>query len=329
MEVRDGVLCMGEEICSNPGGGVISVLKTFPSDQVPESALQPVIDSGVQDLRDLVLILVVDLDRRRGFDFTVGNITGLVRFELGDVEDGMDTAHIGRELEGYGMGAGASDDFVGTEILLRKFLRRSAGFDELCEEENFGSDRKLRSRNPLAVCGNLVTFLSFSNRVLDLRMKNIEVGDKLAGPVGSDFLVQGRGNVRVVAFVRKERGDTSGIIDGVVVCELGHREERRPVVLLVGAEDTEDLFEGLVNSLSLSVGFRVISGGEVQVHIQCFSEGPEEDRNKLGAAVGSNVSWYTMFGKDISNEEFSEGGGVNRVCSGDEDGLLREPINDD
>jgi hypothetical protein len=180
---------MGEKVCSNPSGGVVSVLKTFPSDQVLESTLQPVIDSGVQDLRDLILILIVDLDRRRGFDFTVGNITGLVRFKLGDVEDGMDTAHIGRELESNGVGAGASDDFVGTEILLRKFLQRSAGFDELCEEEYLGSNQELRSWNPLAVCRNLVTFLSFHNRVLDLCMENIEVGDKLMGPVGSDFLV--------------------------------------------------------------------------------------------------------------------------------------------
>jgi hypothetical protein len=180
---------MGEKVCSNPSGGVVSVLKTFPSDQVLESTLQPVIDSGVQDLRDLILILIVDLDRRRGFNFTVGNITGLVRFKLGDVEDGMDTAHIGRELESNGVGAGASDDFVGTEILLRKFLQRSAGFDELCEEEYLGSNQELRSWNPLAVCRNLVTFLSFHNRVLDLCMENIEVGDKLMGPVGSDFLV--------------------------------------------------------------------------------------------------------------------------------------------
>jgi hypothetical protein len=34
-----------------------------------------------------------------------------------------------------------------------------------------------------------------------------------------------------------------------------------------------------------------------------------------------------MFGKDILNKEFGEGGGIDCVYSGDEDSLLREPIN--
>ena len=67
----------------------------------------------------------------------------------------------------------------------------------------------------------------------------------------------------MIAFVRKEGGNTSSIISGVVVGKLGNRKERGPVVLLVGTEGTKDLFEGLVNLLGLSVAFRVISGGEM------------------------------------------------------------------
>lgn len=75
----------------------------------------------------------------------------------------------------------------------------------------------------------------------------------------------------MIAFVRKEGGNTSRVIDCVVVSKLGKGKERRPVVLLIGAEHTEDLFESLVNALGLSVGFRMISGGEVELHVQSFS----------------------------------------------------------
>ena len=150
--------------------------------------------------------------------------------------------------------------------------------------------------------GNLITLLSFSNRFLDLGVKFVEIRNKLAGPVGSDLLVQGRGEIRVVAFVREEGGNAGSVIHSVVVSELGHGEERGPIVLLVGTEDSEDLFEGLVDSLSLSVSFRVVSGGKVEVHVQSFPQGAEEDRHELGAAVGSNVSRYTVFREDVSND---------------------------
>ena len=181
----------------------------------------------------------------------------------------------------------------------------------------------------VTIRGDLVALLSFSNRFLDLSVKFVEIRYKLAGPVGSDFLVQGRGKVRVVAFVRKERRNASSVIHSVVVSELGHGEERRPVVLLIGAEDSEDLFEGLVDSLSLSVGFWVISGGEVEIHVQSFPQGTEEDGHELGATVGSNVSRYTMFREDVSNEEFGQAGGVHGICGRDEDALLGESVNND
>ena len=76
----------------------------------------------------------------------------------------------------------------------------------------------------------------------------------------------------MVAFVREEWGDTGRVIDCIVEGKLGKGEERRPIVLLVGAEGVEDLFKGLVDAFHLSIGFQVVSGGEVEVHIQCFSK---------------------------------------------------------
>ena len=296
---------MREEIRGDPGSGIVGALVALPSNQVAELTLQAVIDFGVQDFGNLVLLLVVDLHWRGRLGFAVRNGAGFVGFELRDMEDGVDGTHILGKLDLDGVGAGVSDDLVRAKVLLGKLLRRSPSLYELSEEEDFGSDRKLRGRHAVAIRGNLITLLSFSNRFLDLSVKFVEVGYKLVGPVGSDFLVQGRGKIRVVAFVREEGGNAGSVIHSVVVSELGHGEERGPIVLLVGAEDSEDLFKGLVDTLSLSVGFRVVSGGEVEVHVQSFPQGTEEDGHELGAAVGSDMSRYTVFREDISNEEFS------------------------
>ena len=119
----------------------------------------------------------------------------------------------------------------------------------------------------MAVGGGLVAFLSNGDGFLDICMKLIEISDELVGPVGGDLFVEGHREVRVVAFVREEGRNAGGVVDGIVVGELGNGKEGRPVVLLIGAEGMEDLFEGLVNTFSLSVRLRVISGGEVKLHI--------------------------------------------------------------
>jgi hypothetical protein len=47
----------------------------------------------------------------------------------------------------------------------------------------------------------------------------------------------------------------------VVVGEFGCLQELIPVVLFVAREDTDKLFELLVDALSLAVSLRVVSGG--------------------------------------------------------------------
>jgi len=73
-------LGVGEKIRGDPGGGVVRALVAFPSNQVTKLALQAVIDSGVQDLRDLVFLFVIDFHWRRGFNFAVRNGAGFVGF---------------------------------------------------------------------------------------------------------------------------------------------------------------------------------------------------------------------------------------------------------
>jgi len=106
----------------------------------------------------------------------------------------------------------------------------------------------------------------------------------------------------MITFVSKERCNTSSGTQGIVVSKLRQREEFRPVVLLIIAIDSNVLFQGLIRSFGLSVGFRVITGGEMELHIQSCSERSEEVGYKLGASVGSNVRWNTMFRENMHNE---------------------------
>ena len=63
----------------------------------------------------------------------------------------------------------------------------------------------------------------------------------------------------------------SGIRPGVVY-ELGHRQERSPVVLLEVAVDPKVLFQPLVGTLRLSVRLGVIRGADILRNVQLFAE---------------------------------------------------------
>ena len=66
--------------------------------------------------------------------------------------------------------------------------------------------------------------------------------------------------------VDEERSQTMSIRDRVVIGELGQGQKVYPVVLIVIAEDSQKLLEGLVDSLCLSIclwvkGCRQINAG--------------------------------------------------------------------
>jgi hypothetical protein len=67
----------------------------------------------------------------------------------------------------------------------------------------------------------------------------------------------------VVALVGEEGRDVSSGTRSIVVRKLHEGEELRPVVLLVIAIHPDILLQGLVDSLSLTVSFQMITGGEV------------------------------------------------------------------
>jgi len=69
--------------------------------------------------------------------------------------------------------------------------------------------------------------------------------------------------------------------------------------LLVVAIDSEVLFQSLIRSFGLSITFRMISGSEMKLHVQCSSKGPEEVGYEFCTAIGSDVARDTVLGKDM------------------------------
>jgi len=106
----------------------------------------------------------------------------------------------------------------------------------------------------------------------------------------------------MITFVSEEGGNAHSGTWSIIVSKFRQREEFRPIVLLVIAIDSNVLFQGLIRSFSLSISFGVITGGEMELHIQSCSERPEEVGYKLGASVRSNVRRDTMFREYVHNE---------------------------
>ena len=104
--------------------------------------------------------------------------------------------------------------------------------------------------------------------MLEFRVKLIKVNYIVMSATGSEFAFRVNGDIGVITFVGKEWGNSGGSRRGIVVGEFTEREETGPVVLLVVAEDPEILLKGLIEPFGLSVAFRVITGGEVNLHVQ-------------------------------------------------------------
>ena len=92
---------------------------------------------------------------------------------------------------------------------------------------------------------------------------------------------------------------------GVIVSKLCEREEFGPVVLLVVTVDVEVLLEGLVGMLCLPIPLRVISRGEVELHVEGFTQRVEEVGDKFRTSIRGGMSGYSVFGEDVGNKELS------------------------
>ena len=73
----------------------------------------------------------------------------------------------------------------------------------------------------------------------------------------------------------------------------------------------------------------MITGSEMQLHIQSDSERAEEMGNESGSVIGSDVAWNSMLGEDMKNKELCKLLRRDGVMSWNEESLLGETINND
>src|ERR1700731_1517343 len=131
----------------------------------------------------------------------------------------------------------------------------------------------------------------------------------------------------MIALICEEWGNPCSSAQSIVVGKFCLGQEFGPVVLLVIAVTMEGLFQHLVSSFHLSVALRVIPRSEVQGHIKDLAQRVEKTRDKLGAAIGGDVRWDSVFREDVEYEQTSQLHGVHFVGRRDENPLLRKPIN--
>ena len=94
--------------------------------------------------------------------------------------------------------------------------------------------------------------------------------------------------------------------------------------MLIVGEDPDVLFQGLLDTFCLSIAFRMVSGSEMEFHVQGFAERSKEVRDKLGAVIRHNMGRNTMFGKYMDNKELGQLSRSDGVVCGDENALLVE-----
>ena len=73
----------------------------------------------------------------------------------------------------------------------------------------------------------------------------------------------------------------------------------------------------------------MITGSEMQLHVQSDSERAEEMGNEFGSAIRSDVAWNSMLGEDVKNKELCKLLRCDHVVSQNEESLLGETINND
>ena len=76
------------------------------------------------------------------------------------------------------------------------------------------------------------------------------------------------GDVQMITLVSKKWRYSCSCMRSVVVGEFSKWKKFGPIVLLVVAVDLEILFQSLVHSFGLTISFRMITGGEVEFHVQ-------------------------------------------------------------
>src|SRR6202045_4915129 len=274
-----------------------------------------------------MLEISVDLYWRWQRDYTIQNCVWSYGFQHRNVENRVDCSHGLRESEYKGVRAGFSDDFERSEEFFGKLPGGSGHAEILRLNIDSGSDLELRCQGPAGIHQTLIATLRIGDLGTEFLVELVQVHSEFSGTDRSYFAFQVHRYVRMITLVRKEWGNPRSGTRSIVVGEFHQGEEFGPVVLLIIAVTTEVLFQRLVSSLRLSVALQVIPRSEVQGHIEDLAQRAEKTRDKLGAAIGGDMRWNSMFQEDVEYEQTSQLCGVHFVGRRDEDPLLRKPIN--
>ena len=120
------------------------------------------------------------------------------------MKDGMDGLEGIWELKGEGVGAGLSDDVVGTKIFFREFLQRMSGLEMFSLDEYLIANFEIQCQRLVFIGGDLVSFLGIGDCRLELLVKYVEVHYKFVSMGGDEVSFNVDGEVWVVALIGKE-----------------------------------------------------------------------------------------------------------------------------
>src|SRR3979490_1236703 len=101
------------------------------------------------------------------------------------------------------------NDFKGTQKLLGKLLGRMSCFKELCFNKSKVSNLEVWYWKSFGVCQGLIQLLSIKDGSVKFLVKFIQVHNKVLSSGRSEVTFRVDDDVQLVAFVGKERRDSS------------------------------------------------------------------------------------------------------------------------
>jgi hypothetical protein len=234
---------------------------TLPAHHVPEAAVS---DSRFKDLINLPPLISVWLEDGQWFVVLGASEerVWLRKLELHDREDQVKLGVTRRKLELVCTVAHNLHDLEGSEPFVRELGQWTRRFDVRGIHPDPVAYLDLRHGYVPAVIVQLELVLGFNEGSFGFGDSGgnpvAELIDGLVGRVPTIWL---KTHPREAAGVRHERYLLRRGVDVVVVGKLGCWQELIPVVLFVAHEDTDELFELLVDAFGLTVSLQMVSGG--------------------------------------------------------------------
>jgi len=100
-------------------------------------------------------------------------------------------------------------------------------------------------------------------------------------------------------------------MDPIIVGKLSYRQPFVPVVLALIYEESQELFDFLIDPLCLTIGLRVVSSGCCNPDLQQLAEAACEVRHELGPSVTNDFLREPMEFPNMVPEQLSHTRGGN------------------